>query len=313
VSGFNDGGSLLASFTAGRLFPPRVAAAILLLVMLGPILVGTKVATTVSASIVDLPAQGPAGFVAIIAVSLVVVLGSWRLGLPTSMTLALIGAMVGWSVGDPGSAPIHWLGVARVLFAMPASVLGGAVAALLTYRLAQRFLSTSPQRRMSRLGRSRYITSSLQAVAYGANDMAKTIGLVAAAELIGGYGHATRQMALLPIIVAFLSFASGALAGGWSVARRVSTGLFAIRPAQALSEQFGAGVVVATLAWAGAPVSSTQTISGSLVGIGVGTRASAVRWSLIRSILASWVATLPLAFLGACAVHVFCRFVIGIE
>lgn len=311
VSGFNDGGNLLASFTAGRAIPPRAAWAILLLSLLGPLIVGTQVARTVGLSVIDLPGQGAAGFVSITAVAVGVVLGSWRLRIPTSMTLALVGSMIGWALLDTRHATIRWSGVAKVLVGMPVSVVGGLACALLFYRLVRRALAQVPYARVLGFARYQYLTSALQAVAYGSNDMEKTIGLVVVAEILARTSPGARFDAWPPLLLAFASFALGALLGGWRVARRVGTAVFRVRPMQAMSGQLSAGLVVAGLAFAGAPVSSTQTIGGSLIGVGVGVRASGVRWGMVREMLASWLVTLPLALLGGLLVHLLARGTIG--
>jgi inorganic phosphate transporter, PiT family len=312
VSGLNDGGNLLASFTAGRVIAPRAAWALLLLSLLGPLLVGRQVARTVGVSVIDLAGQGVTGFVLIIIVAMTVVLGSWRARIPTSMTLALAGAMLGWTLVASRRSPIHWAGAARVLVGMPVSVLAGLGCAFAAYRAARRILSRQPHARVLRLARYQYATSALQAVAYGSNDMEKTIGLVVVAEVLAGTSRMPRFDAWLPLMLAFASFALGALVGGWRVARRVGSGVFRARPVQAMSEQLASGLVVAGLAFAGAPVSSTQTIDGSLVGVGVGVRASAIRWGLVREMLASWLVTLPLALLGALLLHLLLRATAGI-
>ncbi len=89
------------------------------------------------------------------------------------------------------------------------------------------------------------------------------------------------------------------------LARRVGFGVFKVRPMEALTEQLAAGSVVTALAWVGAPVSTTQTIDGALVGVGAGVRASAIRWGVMREMLASWLITLPLALVAAAVLHAF--------
>lgn len=307
VSGFNDGGNLLASFTAGRVIPPRAAAALLLLTLLGPLLVGGRVARTVSTNVVDLPREGATAFLLITAVAICVVLASWRLRIPTSMTLALVGAMLGWALVDAGRSAVRWTGVATVLAAMPLSVLGGLCCAFALHRLARRALARASHARALRVARYQYVSSALQAVAYGGNDMEKTVGLLLAAELVAGATSHDRLGHHAPLLLAFASFLAGTLLGGWRVARRIGSGVFRVRPVQALSEQLSAGVVVAALGLAGAPVSSTQTIGGALVGVGASVRVSAVRWRVVREMLASWLVTLPLALVGALLVHLVLR------
>jgi hypothetical protein len=89
VSGFNDGGNLLAWFTSGRVVTPRTAAAQLLISLAGPLVIGTAIARTIGVNIVDLLGQGELGYVMIVLAPLSVVLLSWRAGIPTSMTPAL--------------------------------------------------------------------------------------------------------------------------------------------------------------------------------------------------------------------------------
>ena len=127
VSGFNDGGNLMASFTSGRLITPRVAALLLPVSVAGPLVLGTAVAQTVGTNVIDLRGQGGLDFVLITLSSISVVLLSWRFGVPTSMTLALVGAMLGWVAVNGQLGLIHWGGVARILFGMPISVFGGGL------------------------------------------------------------------------------------------------------------------------------------------------------------------------------------------
>lgn len=307
VSGFNDGGNLLASFTAGGVITPRVAWALLLFSLTGPLIVGTPVARTVGLSVVDLQGQGATGFVSITAVALLVVLWSWRARIPTSMTLALVGSMIGWVLLDARDSSIRWSGVAKVLVGMPASVVVGLAFAFALSRVVRRVLSSLPHARVLGLARYQFLTSVLQAVAYGSNDMEKTVGLVVVAEVLSHAGTRPQFESWLPLLLAFVSFVLGALFGGWRVARRVGSAVFRVRPMQAMCEQFGAGLVVAGLAFAGAPVSSTQTVGGSLVGVGVGVRPSGVRWGVVREMLASWLVTLPLALACGLLLHLLIR------
>lgn len=301
VAGFNDGGSLLASFTSGRVISPRSAVLLLLAVPLGPLVVGTAVAQTIGVSIVDLPGLGAGAFVGIVGVSMLVVMASWGLRVPTSMTLALVGAMVGWALG--GGDPVQWRGVARVLVGIPLSVIGGGLLALVLYRLVRALLGGQAHERMLVLARLQIASAAFQAFAYGANDMSKTIGLVSVARALTDGGTRLDFHDALPIVVAFATFACGAAVGGWRLARRVGFGIYRVRPVAAMAEQFAAGAVVAVLASAGAPVSSTQTINGGLVGVGAAVRASAIRWGVVREMVASWFVTLPLALVVAALVR----------
>lgn len=307
VSGFNDGGNLMASFTSGRVITPRVAALLLLVGLAGPLVLGTAVAQTVGTNVIDLRSQGELSYVLITLSPLCVVLLSLSFGIPTSMTLALVGAMLGWVLVAGGQGTIHWAGVARILVGMPISVLGGGVLALVLYRTTRRLLGTRPHASLLGLARFQFVTAAIQAFAYGANDMEKTLGLIAVGMSFPNHGQGVVFSGAAPIIGAFGSFYAGALIGGSRVAGRVGLGVLKVRPMQALSQQLASGSVVAALALAGAPVSMTQTIDGGLVGVGAALRASSVRWGIVREMLGSWVLTLPLALMVAAGLHLAVR------
>jgi inorganic phosphate transporter, PiT family len=307
VSGFNDGGNLIASFTSGRFITPRVAAVLLLASLAGPIVLGTAVAHTIGTNIVDLRAQGDLSYVLITLSPLCIVLLSVSFGIPTSMTLALVGAMLGWVLAAGGHAVIHWSGVVRILVGMPISVLGGGLVAALVYATIRRFFGTRPHASLLGLARFQLVTAAIQAFAYGANDMEKTVGLIAVGMSLPNHGQPVVFSGAAPIIGAFTFFYVGALIGGSRVAGRIGLGVLKVRPMQALSQQLASGSVVAALAVAGAPVSMTQTIDGALVGVGAALRASSVRWGIVREMLGSWLLTLPLALILAAALHLVVR------
>lgn len=303
ISGFNDGGNLLGSFTSGRVITPPMAAVLLLVSLGGPLALGTAVARTIGTNVIDLRGQGELGFVLIVVSALAVVLASWRFGIPTSMTLALVGGMLGWVLASGGHSTINWSGVARVLIGMPVSVLGGVVLALAVYWAIRRLFGTQAHAALLRVARLQLLTAAVQSFAYGANDMEKTVGLIAVALAMANQHEGAVFSSPLPIIGAFGFFYVGALVGGWRVASRIGFGVLKVRPVQALAQQLASGTVVAVLATAGAPVSMTQTIDGGLVGVGAAQRASSVRWGIVRELLFSWLLTLPLAVALAAALH----------
>jgi inorganic phosphate transporter, PiT family len=309
ISGFNDGGNLIGSFTSGRTISPRGAATILLACLAGPIVVGTAVADTIGRNMIDLKDQGELGFVVITLAPLIVIVLSWRVGIPSSMTLALVGAMLGWAATSSRHNPIQWSGVARVLLGMPISVLGGGFLALLVYASIRRLLGRWSHASIIGLARWQLVTAPLQAFAYGSNDMEKTVGLLAVGWSFMGHGTSTASYAPLPIVGGFLLFYAGALVGGWRVARRVGFGVLNVRPMQALAQQLASGTVVSALALAGAPVSMTQTIDGGLVGVGAAARASSIRWGIVREMVGSWTLTLPVAAASAAGLHLLARLV----
>jgi PiT family inorganic phosphate transporter len=307
VSGFNDGGNLIGSFTSGTVISPRGATVVLLASLAGPVLIGTAVAQTLARNVIDLRGQGELGFVLITLAPLGVVLFSWRLGIPSSMTLALVGAMLGWVLAAAQHSTIHWQGVVRVLIGMPISVIAGGLLALAAYASIRRLLGRLSNAAIIGLARWQLVTASFQAFAYGANDMEKTVGLIAVAAAFSIHAAPAWFFGPVAAFAAFVLFYAGALIGGWRVARRVGFGVLKVRPMQALAQQLASGTVVSALALAGAPVSMTQTIDGGLVGVGAASRASSIRWGIVREMVGSWLLTLPISLVVAGALHLIVR------
>ena len=245
ISGFNDGGNLLASFTSGRIITPPVAAVLLLVCLAGPVVLGTAVAQTIGTNVIDLRGQGRLGYVLIVLSPLTVVLMSWRFGIPTSMTLALVGGMIGWVLASGGRSDVHWAGVARVLIGMPVSVLGGLLLALAIYWAIRRLLGTQAHAALLQVARLQLLTAAVQAFAYGANDMEKSVGLIAVGISFADQHQQVAFSSPLPIIGAFGFFYVGALVGGWRVASRIGFGVLKVRPVQALAQQFPAAFQLA--------------------------------------------------------------------
>jgi len=213
ISGFNDGGNLLASFTSGRQITPRLAIALLAGALAGPLLVGYSVAATVGANVIDLRSQGALGFACLVAASAAVVLFSWRVGIPTSMTLALVGAMIGWAIVGSRVSVINWNGAGRVLVGIPISVLGGGLLAYLLYAGIRRFFGDRSHASLLELARFQVATAALQALAYGANDLEKTVGLVAVARTFTAHNQPLTFTDGLPTLFAFGLFVAGTLLG----------------------------------------------------------------------------------------------------
>jgi PiT family inorganic phosphate transporter len=298
LAGFNDGGNLVAT-----VLPLRVPPAFLWLwltgaVGLGPLLVGTAVAHTVAYGIVALPREVTALPAMALAATLTVLLSWWR-RLPTSMSLALVGAMVGVSVVH--RAPVFEGGVARTL-------VGFVLAVALGYALG--FLAF---RGLARLPRRPYpgwptalallVLATLLGVAYGGNDLEKAVGLFTLA------GLPLRQAVFLSVG----SFSVGTFVGAWRVARTVSARILHLRSTEALPTQWAAGVAVLAAARAGVPVSTSQTVDAAILGVGSARHPKSLGWRVARAMTASWVLTPPLAFvLGVVTAWVFSRISAGI-
>lgn len=297
VNGANTGATLLA--TSLSLTTIGHPVGLLLLaggVIVGPLLVGSAVATTFATQMTPSAASG--GEVAMLCsvlVTLAVVLGLTRLGIPTGLTLALVGALAGYAVAS--GTGVAWPSVGKVLAMMAlAPVVGGALSFLVVSVLARRLRSRHAGRS---LGRMHLWAFPLLAVGYGASDGQKMLAIAAVA--LGAVGPAGVAVSAPVLVVLGLLFAVGSAAGLRSMSRRVGRGVLPIRPLYAVTSETATSVALLASASVGAPVGVAQTLTGSLVGAGGSQGWGRVRWGQVGTIIVAWGVTLPLAFTLAAA------------
>ena len=108
IAGFNDGGNLLATTSTTRRSAKQIVVWILLAVGLGPLLIGTRVADTIAYHLINIQIIGQVGLFEAVLVASAVVFGSWLAKVPTSLSLSLLGALLGMSVVR--GAPPNWGG-----------------------------------------------------------------------------------------------------------------------------------------------------------------------------------------------------------
>jgi inorganic phosphate transporter, PiT family len=291
AAGFNDGGNLLAATAASRtIAAPRAFILIVVCAAAGPLLFGTAVARTIGTGIADFHAVGLLPLCAGIAGAIAAVGFAYVAEVPTSMSIALVGSMIGALATGPGLGFVHWPGVERVVVSMLASVIVGGVAgalfsALLTVLLVRVRWSVG-----ERLMSLQYVTAALLSLGYGANDLEKSVGLLAAAT-----GASTFVIPGWSIAVAVACFAVGLAFGGLRVAKTVGGKMFLIRPYHALAFQSAAAATVIGAALAGGPLSTTQTSASAMAGVGAVQDVRGVHWLVVQRIAVSWLVTIPVA------------------
>lgn len=295
ISGASDGGNLLAAAAASRTVSQRQALFVITVgVLLGPIVFGTAVASTIANGIADYQRLGPSLLGAGIAGGIVTRLVMYYASVPTSGSVALVGAMVGSIWAGAGLAAVEWHGVEKVAIALVISPVVGFVAGALVYAVLLFILSFVSRRTGDRMMQLQWGTIALQALGYGANDAEKTIGLFAAAVLVAGGGQSFATPFWMIALTA-AAFATGMIFGGSRIARTVGHHLFSIRPPHALAFQFAAAATVIGAAAFGAPVSSTQAATSAILGVGASDNPRTLHWQTVRRIAGSWVLTAPTA------------------
>ncbi|MGV9773747.1 anion permease [Streptosporangium sp. NPDC003464] len=296
VTGVNDGGALLAIGLKIPSIPPVTGVIMMMVTVALMPLVTYQVAKTFTTRLTSM--EGPYGQITLtvaVLAALAVVAALNNQGLPTSLTLAIVGALtgarLGWDLPVSGGAVLFVLAVA-----MAAPFVGGLLATL-TIRLLVRLAHGRTLRQWHRAG------FTLQCLAYAANDGQK---MLAVFMLTLGLSSPP-----FPVCLAVAAlFGIGALYGLPRAGRTLSRGIIASRPLHGVTAELASGAAVIGCSAIGAPVSMTQTIAGALIGAGMAESAGRVRWHAATKIVLAWMLTLPVSGLLAAAAALILRRVI---
>jgi PiT family inorganic phosphate transporter len=101
--------------------------------------------------------------------------------------------------------------------------------------------------------------------------------------------------------------ALGTLLGGWRVIKTMGIRLTHIKPREGFCAEASAAASIIFTAYLGIPVSTTHTITGSIMGVGIIRRLSAVRWGVAANIVTAWILTIPAAAISAAIVYFLLR------
>ena len=300
TNGFHDTANSIATSVSTRALSPRVAVLSASVLNFLGAFVSIEVAATIAKGIVNPDVITLdvvlAGLVGAITWNLI----TWYLGLPSSSSHALIGGVAGSAVAASGWDVINWTGLKdKVLIpSLLAPVLGFAFAATLMVLVLWLIRRGAPSRVNRVFRRLQLISGGFVAFTHGTNDAQKTMGIISLALV--ATGHLDPDNFDVPtwvIASSAIAMGAGTYAGGWRIIRTLGQRIAKLEPPQGFAAQTACASILWGTAHLGFPVSTTQVISGSVLGAGATTRLSAVRWGVAGNILVAWVMTIPCAAL----------------
>jgi len=301
VNGFHDGCNVVATVIASRSMSPKKALLVGVLgEFIGPLVFGSAVAVTVGTGIIRpsglYPEQAAISVLLLLSALMGAVLWdviTWWAGLPTSSSHALVGGLVGAGVVAHGFGVVNWAGliwkVALPLFLSP--VVGlfiGYVAMVIVIALFQNF----PPKIGKLFKGLQVLSTGFLAASHGTNDAQKAMGVITLVLMVIG----RTEVFVVPgwvVVGCAAAIALGLSTGGWRIIRTVGTRIFRLKPVHSFTSQAASSAVIAGAALLGGPVSTTQVVSSTVMGVGAAQRASAVRWTVMGQIIQAWLFTMP--------------------
>jgi inorganic phosphate transporter, PiT family len=311
TNGLHDASNAIATLVATRAARPSQAIVLAAIFnLLGPLLVGAAVADTIGGIVTVSPSVAVEVIGSGLAAATAWNLATWRLGLPSSSGHALVGGLVGAAVVEGGVDAVNWggmdglhpVGVFGSLIALAVAPVLGGFAALVVIRGLRRAATRATQRWHPTIQGGQWVASAALAFSHGANDAQKSVGVVAALLLADGQIDSLSAPTWV-IVACAAALTAGTTLGGWRIIRTVGRRIYRIHPLEGLSSQTSSASVIFCASLLGAPVSTSQVVASSVVGIGAGRRRLRhVNWAIVRRIGLAWLITLPASAALAAAI-----------
>jgi inorganic phosphate transporter, PiT family len=269
---------------------------------------GTEVAQTIGKGLVDINAVNEwvilAGVLGAIAWNLI----TWYLGLPTSSSHALVGGYAGAAVVRSGfnaivwaKWPSGWPGTLTFMILSP--IIGLVLGMSLMIAVAWIFRRFAPSRVDKLFRVLQLISASVYSLSHGLNDAQKTMGIMFAALVTGNFLGQSAHIPIWVILSAHAAISLGTLSGGWRIVKTMGSKITKLKPVGGFCAETGGAISILMASGLGIPVSTTQTITGAIVGVGSTSRLSAVRWGIAGRVVWAWILTIPMSALIAAIIY----------
>ncbi len=310
TNGFHDAADMVATAIASRAMQPAAAIGIVsFFTLIAPFTVGLSVADTIG-TFVDISAgsviAGESVVVAALAAAISYNLATWFLGYPSSSSNSLAGGLVGAGIYAVGFSHISWgfgalmagelSGVMKVVAGLLLSPLFGFLAGFLLMKILLKTFS----RFNHNIGRffvaSQYVSVAWLGFSHGANDAQKGMAIIGMILLASGVSDSF-SVPFWAVILCATSITLGTIFGGWKIIKTLGFDLYRLRTIHAVANQVGSAIINSLATSIGAPTSTSQVVTATLLGNGTAEKPGHVKWRTAASIVSAWWLNLPVSIL----------------
>lgn len=304
VNGMHDAANSIATMVSTRMMKPFWAvmwAAFFNFIAF--LFFGVAVAKTVGAGIIDKDIITLSVIFGALMGAIIWNLLTWWWGMPSSSSHALVGGLIGAGIAKAGGGSVVWDGTMKTVAGIVLSpAVGMVLAMLMMLAISWMFRRVAVITADKVFRPLQFVASSLYSLGHGANDAQKTMGIIAvllySQGLLEGADGANGDKLPIPLWVVISCQAAmglGTMIGGWRIVKTMGSKITKLSMSQGFAAQTSGAIALFLATNYGVPVSTTQTIAGSITGVGIARGASAVRWSVARDIFVTWIVTIPAA------------------
>ena len=283
---------------------------------LGAVFFGKRVTTTIAKGIVpiDMISEIHPTIVVLGMLAAILAAGFWITlatfyNLPVSTSHSIVGSVLGFGLiaafkGTIAFSDIHWVVLLKIVASWFISPVLGAILAYLTFSLVRSlFLHRASDLPLveKKFISLQVVTACYIAFAHGSNDVANAVGpLTAGLKVLGLAGN---EVPIWVLILGGIGMVIGLATWGYKVIETIGSKITELTPTRGFSAQFATATVVLLHSYSSLPISTTHTLVGSVIGVGLAGGIAAVDLGVIWKIISSWVATVPIAALTSALIY----------
>jgi PiT family inorganic phosphate transporter len=311
LNGMNDAANSIATIVSTRVLTPFLAVLWAAFFNFAAVFFfGTHVADTIGKGVVNPDLVNEYFILAALIGAVIWVFICTRFGLPISVSHALIGGLIGPALFFYGPEALVASGILKIALFIVLSPIIGMVLGYFIMILTMLIFRKSAPLKVDHLFRYlQLLSSAVFSLGHGSNDAQKTMGIITILLYTSGV-LVNPEVPMWVVYTCYITISLGTLTGGWKVIRTLGNGLTDLKPVQGFCAETAGAVTLIGTALLGIPVSTTHTITGSIVGVGVTRRFSAVRWGTASNIVTAWVLTIPAALLVSAFIYWIIQFFI---
>ncbi|MEJ7694051.1 inorganic phosphate transporter [Daejeonella sp.] len=251
---------------------------------------------------------------------------TWWFGIPSSSSHTLIGGFAGAAVAHGGLDVINLAVIGKIAaFIVLAPIIGMIMAYTITVIIINICRYANPSKAEWWFKKLQLVSSALFSLGHGANDAQKVMGIIAAAVIVYlkdanlnvdtmsswlqvGYTVIDGKVKINHIpewipIACYTAIAAGTMSGGWKIVKTMGTKITKVTPLEGVAAETAGAITLFMTEHFKIPVSTTHTITGAIIGVGLSKRVSAVRWGVTISLMWAWVLTIPVSAMLAALLY----------
>ena len=317
LNGMNDAANSIATIVSTRVLSPTAAVLWAAFWNFAAFFIfGVHVANTIGKGIVDPNVVNPYIILSALCGSVIWVYACTKLGMPISVSHALIGGLVGPVWFTHGTSALIGTGILKIGLFIVLSPLIGAILGFIMMAITL-FIHKNkhPLKVEKRFKVMQLFSSAIFSLGHGGNDAQKTMGIIAMLlfsvagtnDFIAKYLYEPGIGFHVPLwitITCYSVIALGTITGGWKVIRTLGDGLAKLKPVQGFCAETAGALTLIGTALTGIPVSTTHTITGSIIGVGMTKGIATVKWATAKNIVGAWIFTIPASLLISGLIYV---------